>query len=136
MWNKDALIIDERFNSGGQIPDRFIELLNRPVHNYWARREQHDWQTPFVTNTGPKVMLVNGWAGSGGGAFPYYFRKAGLGPLVSTRTWGTHWLQRQPATRGRRICVSANVWLLEHGWQLGSRGPRRATGLRSAKQTA
>jgi len=86
--DKEALIIDERFNSGGQIPDRFIELLNRPVYNYWARRDHRDWQTPFVSHTGPKVMLINGWSGSGGDAFPYYFRKAGLGPLVGTRTWG------------------------------------------------
>jgi tricorn protease len=86
--DKEALIIDERFNSGGQIPDRFIELLNRPIYNYWARRDHHDWQTPFIAHTGPKVMLINGWSGSGGDAFPYYFRKAGLGPLVGTRTWG------------------------------------------------
>jgi len=85
---KEGLIIDERFNSGGQIPDRFIELLNRPVFNYWARRDQTDLQTPFVSHDGPKVMLINGWSGSGGDAFPYYFRKAGLGPLVGTRTLG------------------------------------------------
>ncbi len=86
--DKDALIIDERFNSGGQIPDRFIELLNRPVYNYWARRDHRDWQSPFLTQAGPKVMLINGWSGSGGDAFPYYFREAGLGPLVGMRTWG------------------------------------------------
>ena len=85
---KEGLIIDERFNSGGQIPDRFIELLNRPIYNYWARRDNRDYQTPFVSHIGPKVMLINGWAGSGGDAFPYYFRKAGLGPLIGTRTWG------------------------------------------------
>jgi tricorn protease len=88
QWDKEALIIDERFNSGGQIPDRFIELLNRPVYNQWARRDHHDWQTPSLSNAGPKVMLMNGWSGSGGDAFPYYFRVAGLGPLVGTRTWG------------------------------------------------
>ncbi|OHB64737.1 MAG: hypothetical protein A2Y76_11000 [Planctomycetes bacterium RBG_13_60_9] len=88
QWDKDALIIDERFNSGGQIPDRFIELLRRPTYNYWARRDHRDWQTPTISHTGPKVMIINGWSGSGGDAFPYYFREAGLGPLVGTRTWG------------------------------------------------
>jgi len=88
QWTKDALIIDERFNSGGQIPDRFIELLDRPLYNYWARRDHRDWRSPTVAHTGPKVMLINGWSGSGGDAFPYYFRKAGLGPLIGTRTWG------------------------------------------------
>ncbi|MFQ5786966.1 MAG: PDZ domain-containing protein, partial [Thermodesulfobacteriota bacterium] len=85
---KEGLIIDERFNSGGQVPDRFIELLNRPIFNYWARRDQKDLQTPFLSHNGPKVMLINGWSGSGGDAFPYYFRKTGLGPLVGTRTLG------------------------------------------------
>lgn len=88
QWNKDALIIDERFNSGGQIPDRFIELLNRKPLAYWAVRDGEDWQWPPVAHFGPKVMLINGWSGSGGDAFPDYFRKAGLGPLVGTRTWG------------------------------------------------
>ncbi|MCF7668637.1 MAG: PDZ domain-containing protein, partial [Verrucomicrobia bacterium] len=88
QFTKQALIIDERFNSGGQIPDRFIELLNRPVYNYWGVRDGMDWQWPPVAHDGPKVMLVNGWSGSGGDAFPYYFRKAKLGPIIGTRTWG------------------------------------------------
>lgn len=88
QFTKDALIIDERFNSGGQIPDRFIELLNRPPLSYWAVRDGKDWQWPPVAHFGPKVMLINGWSGSGGDAFPYYFKKAGLGPLIGTRTWG------------------------------------------------
>ena len=92
MWrpqiSKDGLIIDERFNNGGQIPDRFVELLNRPLHNFWAVRSGNDWQTPFMSQIGPKVMLINAWSGSGGDAFPYYFRAAGLGPLIGTRTWG------------------------------------------------
>ena len=88
QWNKDALIIDERFNSGGQIPDRFIELLNRKNLAYWAVRDGKDWQWPPVAHFGPEVMLINGWSGSGGDAFPDFFRKAGLGPLIGSRTWG------------------------------------------------
>jgi tricorn protease len=85
---KEGLIIDERFNSGGQIPDRFIELLNRPVTNYWAVRDGKDWQWPPTASPGPKVMLINGWSGSGGDCFPLYFRMAHLGPLIGMRTWG------------------------------------------------
>lgn len=85
---KQGLIIDERFNSGGQVPDRFIELMNRPLYNFWTRRDCQTWQTPYVSHIGPKVMLMNGWSGSGGDAFPYYFKKAGLGPLIGKRTWG------------------------------------------------
>ncbi|MCG2589660.1 S41 family peptidase [Rhodohalobacter sulfatireducens] len=85
---KDALIIDERFNSGGQIPDRFIELLNRPELAYWAVRDGKDWKWSPVAHFGPKVMLINGWSGSGGDAFPAYFKETGLGPLIGTTTWG------------------------------------------------
>ncbi len=86
--DKQAMIIDERFNAGGQLPDRFIELLNRPTLCYWALRDFKDWKTPRVSIPGPKVMLINSWSGSGGDAFPYFFRKTHLGPLVGTRTWG------------------------------------------------
>ncbi len=88
QYRKEGLVIDERFNSGGQIPDRFIELLNRSALSYWAVRDGQDWQWPPVAHFGPKVMLTNGWSGSGGDAFPFYFREAGLGPLIGTRTWG------------------------------------------------
>jgi tricorn protease len=88
QFNKAGLIIDERFNSGGQIPDRFVELLSRKRLNYWAVRDGHDWSWPQVANSGPKAMLINGWSGSGGDCFPFYFQQAGLGPLIGTRTWG------------------------------------------------
>jgi tricorn protease len=88
QWQKDGLIVDERWNAGGQIPDRFIELLNRPILAYWAVRDAPSQQWPPVAHRGPQVMLINGWSGSGGDAFPFYFRSAGLGPLIGTRTWG------------------------------------------------
>jgi tricorn protease len=88
QFTKPALIVDERWNSGGQIPDRFIELLNRPPLAFWAVRDGHDWRFPPMAHFGPKVMLINGWSGSGGDAFPYYFREAALGPLIGMRTWG------------------------------------------------
>jgi len=88
QWNKKALIIDERFNSGGQIPDRFIEMLNRTPLAFWATRDGAVWPWPYAAHFGPKVMLINGWSGSGGDAFPDYFRKKGLGPLIGERTWG------------------------------------------------
>jgi len=88
QWQKEGLIIDERFNNGGQIPDRFVELLNRKPLAYFNVRDGKDWQWPPVAHFGPKAMLINGWSGSGGDAFPDYFRKAGLGPLIGSRTWG------------------------------------------------
>ncbi|WP_109098840.1 S41 family peptidase [Aquimarina sp. AU58] len=86
--HKDGLIIDERFNNGGQIPDRFVELLNRPLLSYYKVREGKDWAWPPRGHYGPKAMLINGWSGSGGDAFPDYFKKRKIGPLIGTRTWG------------------------------------------------
>ncbi len=88
QWNKEGLVVDERFNNGGQIPDRFIELLNRKPLAYWSVRDGKNWQWPPVANFGSMAMLINGWSGSGGDAFPDYFKKAGLGPLIGSRTWG------------------------------------------------
>lgn len=86
--DKKALIIDERFNNGGQIPDRFIEMLDRKPLVAWATRDGENWNWPPSGHFGPKVMLINGWSGSGGDAFPDYFKKRGLGPVIGTRTWG------------------------------------------------
>jgi tricorn protease len=86
--NKDALLIDDRYNGGGFIPDRMIELLDRPVLNYWSQRGLEPGSTPAFSHSGPKLVLVNGYSSSGGDAFPYYFRKRGLGKIVGTRTWG------------------------------------------------
>ena len=88
QFSKEGVIIDERFNNGGQIPDRFVELLNRKPLAFFAVRDGKNWQVPPVANFGPKVMLINGWSGSGGDAFPDFFRKSGIGPLIGTRTWG------------------------------------------------
>lgn len=88
QWDKKALVIDERFNNGGQIPDRFIEMLDREPLAFWAIRDGNAWPWPPYAHFGPKVMLINGWSGSGGDAFPDYFRKKKLGPLIGARTWG------------------------------------------------
>ena len=88
QYHLDGLIIDERWNGGGYIPTYFIDILGRRTYSYWARRDGEDWSTPNLAHNGPKVMLINARSGSGGDAFPYYFRQAGLGPLIGTRTWG------------------------------------------------
>jgi tricorn protease len=85
---RDALLIDDRYNGGGFIPDRLIELLSRQPLNYWKQRGLEPNPTPLLHHRGPKAMLINGLSSSGGDALPYYFRKLGLGPLIGTRTWG------------------------------------------------
>ena len=82
------MIIDDRYNGGGFIPDRMIELLSRKTLNYWKFRGLKPNATPLIAHDGPKAMLINGYSSSGGDALPYYFRKLGLGKLIGTRTWG------------------------------------------------
>jgi tricorn protease len=86
--DKDGMIIDERYNQGGEIADYIVDALNRPVVGYFAERAGKPITMPMMTAPGPKVMVVNESAGSGGDALPYYFRAMKLGPLVGTRTWG------------------------------------------------
>jgi tricorn protease len=85
---KDAAIIDERFNGGGSIADYIIDYLRRPLLAHFSMREGADITTPIEGIFGPKVMIINEMAGSGGDAMPWMFRKAGIGPLIGKRTWG------------------------------------------------
>ncbi len=86
-YNKEALIIDDRYNRGGFIPNIMTELLGRTTLNYAASRGIVS-STPGIAHDGPKVMLMNYASGSGGDALPAYFKMKKLGPLVGTRTWG------------------------------------------------
>ncbi len=86
--DKDAIIIDERFNGGGSVADYYIDWLRKPVVSYGNMRDGADLKTPSASIQGPKVMLINEMAGSGGDLLPWMWRKFGLGPLIGTRTWG------------------------------------------------
>ncbi len=86
--DKEAAIIDERFNGGGQAADFIVDYLRRPLLNYWTTRYGADFTTPQQAIHGPKVMIINEAAGSGGDALPWYFRKLQIGPLIGKRTWG------------------------------------------------
>ena len=85
---KQGAVLDERYNHGGDIADYIIEYLGRHPMARITTREGEDITDPVQAIFGPKVMIVNQFAGSGGDAMPWYFRKAGLGPLVGMKTWG------------------------------------------------
>ena len=86
--DKEGMIIDERYNQGGQIPDFYTEKLKRQLLAVLAQRDTSDLPWPPVAIYGPKIMIVNELAGSGGDLFPWFFRREKIGPIVGTRTWG------------------------------------------------
>ena len=108
--DKDAILIDVRYNGGGFIPDQMVALVANEPMVHWKRRglEAAASTTPGISHSGPKAVLINGYSSSGGDAFPYYFRKLGLGPLIGTRTWGG------------LIGISGNPMLVDNGGILTS----------------
>lgn len=86
--DKEGVVIDERFNGGGSAADYMIEYMRRPLMNYWSTREGEDFTTPVSAIYGPKTMIINEYAGSGGDLLPWLFRQNKLGTLVGKRTWG------------------------------------------------
>ena len=84
--DKAAIIVDERFNGGGQVADYYINMLRRPLVSFWATRHGEPIRTPNAAILGPKVMIIDESAGSGGDLLPWMFRKFGLG----------NWLARGP----------------------------------------
>ena len=78
--HKQGAVIDERFNGGGHAADYIIDYLRKPLNSYWAVRDGEDFRQPFGTLPGPKVMIINEYAGSGGDYMPWMFRRHGIGP--------------------------------------------------------
>ena len=86
--DRKAIIVDERFNGGGSLADYYIDILQRPLQSYWNMRYCGDLKTPSGSIQGPKVMIIDETAGSGGDMLPWMFRKFKVGTLVGKRTWG------------------------------------------------
>ena len=85
---KAAVIVDDRRNSGGQAANYVTDVLSRQYLAGWKDRDGMLFETPGGAIHGPKVMLIDQDAGSGGDFLPYAFKRMGLGPLIGTRTWG------------------------------------------------
>lgn len=85
---KHGAVIDERYNSGGQVADYVIEVLNRKLLGYWSPRYGAIYRTSAASILGPKVMITNEFAGSGGDAMPWMFKYTKTGTVIGKRTWG------------------------------------------------
>jgi tricorn protease len=123
--DKEAVIIDERFNSGGLLADYYIDILRRPFIANWAPRHGTDLKTPFASIQGPKAMLINEMAGSGGDLLPWMFRKYKMGPLIGKRTWGgVVGISNFPVLMDGGTITAPNLafWTPEDGWSIENEG--------------
>jgi tricorn protease len=116
--DKEAIIVDERFNGGGQVADYYIELLRRPLVSYWATRHGETLRSPNAAIFGPKVMIIDETAGSGGDLLPWMFRKFTLGKLIGKRTWGglVGILGFPPLMDGGMVTAPDLAIFTEEGW--------------------
>jgi tricorn protease len=123
--DKDAIIIDERFNGGGSVADYYIDILRRPFIANWAMRYGDDLKTPFASIQGPKAMLIDETAGSGGDLLPWMFRKYKMGPLIGKRTWGgLVGIFGFPELMDGGTITAPNIafWTPEDGWAVENEG--------------
>jgi tricorn protease len=122
---KEGAVIDERYNGGGALADYIVEYLSRPLLNYIAFRDGRDIPTPLGAIYGPKAMIINELAGSGGDALPWYFRKMQIGPLVGKRTWGglvASFPAPQLMDGGFVTAPDAAIFGLSGDWEVENRG--------------
>ncbi len=122
---KEGAVVDERYNGGGSAADYIIDNMRRPLMNFWSTREGADFTTPLGSIFGPKAMIVNEFAGSGGDAMPWYFRRMKIGPLVGKRTWGglIGIYDYPPLIDGGRITAPRLAfWNPEGKWEVENHG--------------
>ena len=123
--HKDAVIIDERFNGGGSVADYYTEILQKKEIAWWAMRYGADMKTPSASIQGPKAMLIDENAGSGGDLLPWMFRKFGIGPLIGKPTWGgLVGILGFPVLMDGGTITAPNLafWTREGGWGVENEG--------------
>jgi len=125
--DKKGVIIDERNNGGGSAADYMIDVLAREPIGYFNSKanDRRPWTTPISGIWGPKVMIINERAGSGGDLLPYMFKVKNLGPLVGTRTWGGlvgTWDTPPFIDRGRMVAPRGGFFDLDGKWAVEAEG--------------
>lgn len=125
--DKKGVIIDERNNGGGSAADYMIDILSRKPFGYFNSKanKRKPWTTPIAGIWGPKVMIINERAGSGGDLFPYMFKERKIGPLVGTRTWGGlvgTWDTPAFIDGGRMVAPRGGFFDLDGNWAVEGKG--------------
>jgi tricorn protease len=123
--DRQAIIVDERHNGGGQVADYYIDILNRPLISRWATRYGADFKSPLASIQGPRVMLIDETAGSGGDLLPWMFRKLELGTIIGRRTWGglVGILGFPTLMDGATVTApDLAIWTDEKGWVVENEG--------------
>lgn len=125
--DKKGAVIDERNNGGGSAADYMVDVMSRDLHGYFNSNvgDHRPFTTPMAGIWGPKVMIVNEMAGSGGDLLPYLFRKMEIGPLVGTRTWGGlvgTWDTPPFVDGGRMVAPRGGFYDVEGKWAVEGEG--------------
>jgi len=123
--DKEGAVIDERFNGGGLLAEYVIDYLRRPLMCYISTRDGQDQLLPATAVYGPKVMIINQMASSGGDAMPYFFRQQKVGPLIGKRTWGgLVGIHGYPALLdgGQVTAPHLAIWFPSGQWEVENRG--------------
>ena len=123
---KHGAVVDERFNGGGANTDYILDYLRRKLMNYRTTRDGEDMTTPVSLIFGPKAMIINEYAGSGGDAMPWHFRQAKIGTLVGKRTWGGlvgfHGPFESLMDGGVVTTPSRGFWTPNNKWEVENQG--------------
>lgn len=125
--DKKGVVIDERNNGGGSAADYMIDIMGRKLFGYFNSKtgDHRPWTTPMAGIWGPKVMLINERAGSGGDLLPYMFKAANLGPLIGTRTWGGlvgTWDTPRFIDGGRMVAPRGGFYDVDGQWAVEAEG--------------
>jgi tricorn protease len=123
---KQGAVVDERFNHGGINTDYILDYLRRTLMNFRTMRDGEDTTTPVSLIQGPKAMIINEYAGSGGDAMPWHFRQAHIGILVGKRTWGGLVGFAGPSEAlmdgGSVTSPSRGFWTPNNAWEVENHG--------------
>ena len=125
--DKKGVVVDERFNGGGSAADYIIEVLARDFDGYFnnVAGDRYPFTSPSAGIWGPKVMIINEMAGSGGDLMPYMFKRRKIGPLIGKRTWGglVHTADTPPFVDGGSMIAPRGGFFTRDGkWAVENEG--------------